>query len=60
MADPGGTAYNACGEREQGYQAFARAVAIVQEFAEKMGDEALRTNFLAEPAIRRVLEWERA
>jgi hypothetical protein len=35
-------------------------VAIVQEFAEKMGDEALRTNFLAEPAIRRVLEWERA
>jgi hypothetical protein len=27
-----------------------------QELAEKMGDEALRTNFLAEPAIRRVLE----
>jgi DNA-binding SARP family transcriptional activator len=51
-----GEAYNSCGEREQEYQAFARAVAIVQELAEKMGDEALRTNFLAKPAIRRVLE----
>jgi hypothetical protein len=51
-----GEAYHACGEREQGYQAFAQAVAIVQELAEKMGDEALRTHFLAEPAIRRVLE----
>jgi hypothetical protein len=28
----------------------------MQELAEKMGDEELRTNFLAEPAIRRVLE----
>jgi len=51
-----GEAYNSCGEREQEYQAFARAVATVQELAEKMGDEALRTNFLAKPAIRRVLE----
>jgi tetratricopeptide (TPR) repeat protein len=51
-----GEVYNSCGEREQEYQAFARAVAIVQELAKKMGDEALRTNFLAEPAIRRVLE----
>ncbi len=51
-----GEAYDACGEREQGYQAFARAVGIVQELAEKMRDEALRTHFLAEPAIRRVLE----
>jgi DNA-binding SARP family transcriptional activator len=51
-----GDVYMSCGEREQEYQAFARAVAIVQELAEKMGDEALRTNFLAEPAIRRVLE----
>ena len=51
-----GDAYISCGEREQGSQAFARAVASVQELAEKMGNEALRTNFLAEPAIRRVLE----
>jgi tetratricopeptide (TPR) repeat protein len=51
-----GEAYHACGEREQEEQACARAVASVQELAEKMRDEALRTHFLAEPAIRRVLE----
>ena len=51
-----GEAYHACGEREQEEQACARALASVQELAQKMRDEALRTHFLAEPAIRRVLE----
>ncbi len=51
-----GEAYNSCGEREQEYQAFARAAAVVRELAEKMSDEALRTHFLAQPALRRVLE----
>jgi DNA-binding SARP family transcriptional activator len=51
-----GDVYMSCGEREQAYQAFAQAVASVQGLAEKMEDEARRSNFLAEPAIRRVLE----
>jgi hypothetical protein len=54
-----GEVYTSCGEREQAHHAFAQAVETVQGLAEKMGDEALRTNFLAEPAIRRVLEQER-
>jgi tetratricopeptide (TPR) repeat protein len=55
-----GEVYTSCGEREQAHQAFARAVEIVRGLAEKIGDEALRTNFLAEPAVRRVLEREQA
>jgi tetratricopeptide (TPR) repeat protein len=51
-----GEAYISQGEREQAYQTFARAVSIVQELAEKMKDEELRTNFLAAPAVQRVLE----
>ncbi len=55
-----GEVYASCGEREQAYQTFARAVAIVQGLAEKMGDEALRTTFRAVPQVRRVLERGRA
>ncbi len=55
-----GDAYMSSGEREQASQAFARARASVERLAEKMGDEALRTSFLAEPAIRRVWEQGRA
>jgi tetratricopeptide (TPR) repeat protein len=51
-----GEVYMSCGEREQASQAFARAVASVQGLAEKMGDEARRSSFLAEPLVRRVLE----
>lgn len=51
-----GEAYMSCEEREQAEQAFARAVAIVQGLAEKMEDEARRADFLAEPALRRLLE----
>jgi len=52
-----GDVYTLCGEREQASQAFARARASVEELAEKMGDEALRMSFLAEPVVRRV--WDR-
>jgi tetratricopeptide (TPR) repeat protein len=51
-----GEVYTSCGEMEQAYQTFMRAVAIVQGLAEKMEDEELRTNFLAAPAVQRVLE----
>lgn len=44
------------GQREQAHQAFARAMAIVQQLAAKMEDEARRSNFLAEAAVRHVLE----
>jgi hypothetical protein len=37
-----------------------RAGAIVQGLAEKMEDAGLRTNFLAVPAVQRVLELGRA
>jgi len=55
-----GEVYTSCGEREQASQAFSQAMASVEELAEKMGDEALRTSFLAEPAVRRVWEQGRA
>jgi tetratricopeptide (TPR) repeat protein len=55
-----GELYASSGEREQAHQMFARAMAIVQKLAAKMEDEARRSNFLAEPAVRRVLELGRA
>ena len=55
-----GEVYASSGQREQAHQAFARAMAIVQKLAAKMEDEARRSNFLAEPVVRRVLELGRA
>lgn len=55
-----GEVYAFSGQREQAHQAFARAMAIVQKLAVKMEDEARRSNFLAEAAVRCVLEPERA
>ena len=55
-----GEVYASSGQREQAHQAFARAMAIVQKLAAKMEDEARRSNFLAEPVVRRVLEPGRA
>jgi DNA-binding SARP family transcriptional activator len=55
-----GEVYASTGQREQAHQAFARAMAIVQKLAAKMEDEARRSNFLAEAAVRRVLEPGRA
>ncbi len=51
-----GEVYASSGQREQARQAFARAMAIVQKLAAKMEDETRRSNFLAEAAVRRVLE----
>jgi tetratricopeptide (TPR) repeat protein len=55
-----GEVYTSRGELELAYQTFIRAGAIVWELAEKMKDEELRTNFLATPAVQRVLELGRA
>ncbi|MGH2498195.1 MAG: ATP-binding protein [Ktedonobacteraceae bacterium] len=55
-----GEMYASSGQREQAHQAFARAMAMVQKLAAKMEDEARRSNFLAEPAVQRVLELGRA
>jgi len=51
-----GEVYASSGQREQAHRAFARAMAIVQKLAANMEDEARRSNFLAEAAVRRVLE----
>jgi hypothetical protein len=51
-----GEVYASSGQSEQAHQAFARAMAIVHKLAAKMEDEARRSNFLAEVAVRRVLE----
>ncbi len=55
-----GDAYTSSGERERASQAFARALANIERITEKMGDEALRTSFLAGLAVRRVWEQGRA
>src|SRR6266516_3092974 len=55
-----GEVYASSGEREQAHQMFARAMAMMQKLAAKMEDEARRSNFLAEPVVRRVLERGRA
>ncbi|BCL78754.1 hypothetical protein ccbrp13_12190 [Ktedonobacteria bacterium brp13] len=44
------------GEQVLAGQAYAQAVSVVQELAEKIKDEALRTRFLVAPQVRRVLE----
>jgi tetratricopeptide (TPR) repeat protein len=51
-----GEVYTSHGEMEQAYQTFVRAGAIVQGLAANLEDEELRTNFLAAPAVQRVLE----
>lgn len=43
------------GEQVQAGQAYAQAVSVIQELAEKIEDEALRTNFLTAPQVQRVL-----
>jgi predicted ATPase/DNA-binding SARP family transcriptional activator len=51
-----GRLYEAVGEPEQAYTAFAEAVSIIQGLAEGIGDEALRTSFLAAPQIQQVVQ----
>ena len=45
------------GEQVQADRTYAQAVSVVQELAEKIEDEALRTRFLTAPRIRRSLEY---
>ena len=51
-----GDLYQSRGEQMPAGQACAQAATIVQELAGEIEDEALRTNFLAAPQVRRVLE----
>ncbi|HEX6554237.1 MAG TPA: AAA family ATPase [Ktedonobacteraceae bacterium] len=48
--------YQAEGEQAQAQTAFAEAARIIQELAEGIEDEALRTRFLAGPQIQGVLQ----
>ena len=51
-----GTLYEAGGEQEQTRTAFGEAARIIQGLAEGIGDEALRTRFLAGPQIQPVMQ----
>ena len=51
-----GRLYQASGEQEQARTAFGAAARIIQGLAEGIGDEALRTNFLAGPQIQPLLQ----
>jgi len=44
------------GEETLAGQAYAQAVSVVQELAEKIEDETLRTRFLAAPLVQHALE----
>ncbi|GAC1696089.1 MAG: hypothetical protein PVS3B3_20960 [Ktedonobacteraceae bacterium] len=44
------------GEQALAGQAYAQAVSVVQDLAEKIEDEVLRTRFLTAPQVRHVLE----
>ena len=54
-----GTLYEAGGELEQAHTAFAEAARIIGGLAEGIGDEALRTRFLAGPQFHPVLQHAR-
>src|SRR6266849_1909790 len=51
-----GRLYQASGEQEQARTAFGEAARIILGLAEGIGDEALRTNFLAGPQIQPLLQ----
>jgi hypothetical protein len=44
------------GEQVLAGQAYTQAASVVQELAEKIGEKALRTQFLTAPRVRHVLE----
>jgi len=54
-----GRLYEAVGEQAQAQTAFGEAATIIRGLAEGIGDEALRTNFLAGPQIQPVLQHSR-
>ncbi len=51
-----GRLYQVVGEPTQAQAAFGEAATIIRGLAEDIGDEALRTNFLAGPQIQPVLQ----
>jgi len=51
-----GRLYEAVGEPVQAHTAFAEAARIIQGLAESIGDETLRSRFLAAPQIQQVLQ----
>jgi tetratricopeptide (TPR) repeat protein len=54
-----GRAYEARGQPAQARTLFGEAATIIQKLAEGIGDEALRTRYLAGPLIRQVLQQAR-
>lgn len=50
-----GEVYEARGDYEHAHDASTHAASIVRELADRIGDEALRTSFLAVPQAQRVL-----
>jgi len=54
-----GREYEAGGQPVQARTAFGEAAVIIQGLAEGIGDEALRTHFLAAPQIRQVMQQAR-
>jgi len=51
-----GRVSEASGQQAQARRAFGEAARIIQELAEGIGDEALRTKFLAAPPIQQVVQ----
>ena len=51
--------YETRGEQRQGHTAWASAATIIQGLVEGIGDEALRTRFLAGPQIQQVVQHTR-
>jgi len=48
--------YEAIGQQEQARTAYGEAAAIIQGLAEGIGDERLRTHFLAAPQIQQLVQ----
>src|SRR5438132_11073448 len=55
-----GTLYEAGGESAQACAGFGEAARILQGLAESIGDEVLRSRFLAAPSIQQVMQYARS
>jgi DNA-binding SARP family transcriptional activator len=55
-----GMLYEAGGESAQACAAFGEAARILQGLAESIGDEALRSRFLAAPPVQQVMQYARS
>jgi len=54
-----GSLYETRREQEQAHSAFAEAASIIQELAQGIKDETLRSRFLAAPRIHQVVQQAR-